>query len=281
MAFGSELGAVGFGIAASLSWGTSDFSGGLASKRASVYGVILISNVVGLALLLALALAWGEAWPSRSDMIWGMASGLVGSLALLTFYRALSVGQMGLVAPVGAVVGTAIPVLFSVAIVGLPRPAQMLGFAVAIVSVWLIARAPGKTLRPAGLGLAIGAGIGFGVFFILVDQISADSVFWPLVGARGASFAVVLSITLARRQPWMPSRAALPIIVLAGLLDVGGNVFFLLATQAGRLDVASVLSSLYPAVTVLLARMILDERLSRAQSVGIATALAAIPLIAG
>lgn len=281
MANGTGFAAVGFGLAASFSWGTSDFSGGLAAKRAPIFGVMAISYTVGLALLIGLALARAEAIPSAADLAWSAAAGIAGATGLTAQYRALAVGRMGIAAPVAAVLGAAIPVGFSAAAEGLPGTAQLGGFALAILSVWLISRPSGVDGRQDGIGLAVLAGLGFGLFFILLDQVSEDAVFWPLVSARGCSLVIMLALAISSRRAWRPSMHALPVVLLAGVLDVGGNTFFLLASQAGRLDVASVLSSLYPAVTVLLARFLLDEHIARVQAAGVIAALVAIPLIAG
>jgi drug/metabolite transporter (DMT)-like permease len=277
---GTELAAVGFGLAASLSWGTSDFSGGMAAKRVHIFGVMTISYAVGLVLLIALAVARGEPVAAASDLLWAAGAGLAGAAGLTAQYRALAVGRMGIVAPVAAVLGATIPVIFSAFSEGVPGSLRVIGFGLAILGVALISRARTAGSGADGLGLAVIAGLGFGLFFILIDQVSDDAVFWPLVAARGASFAVLLIVALSSGQTWLPSRSGLRIVLLAGALDVGGNTFFLLAAQSGRLDVASVLSSLYPAVTVILARGILKEHVTRAQGIGIAAALIAIPLIA-
>jgi len=277
---GAGLGAVTFGLLASLSWGASDFSGGLSARRVHVFGVITVSYAVGLALLVALALARSEPIPKGSDLVWGAAAGLAGVTGLTAQYRALAVGRMGIVAPVAAVLGTSIPVLFAAISEGLPGAGQLAGFALAIAGVWIIARPEVSGGRPDGLGLAVLAGLGFGAFFILIDQVSEGAVFWPLVAARGMSFVVLALIVMANSVAWRPDRSALPLVIVAGVLDVGGNTFFLLAAQAGRLDVASVMSSLYPMVTVLLARLVLQEHVTRLQTAGIAAAVAAIPLIA-
>jgi drug/metabolite transporter (DMT)-like permease len=252
----------------------------MAAKRVHIFGVMTISYAVGLVLLIALAVARGEPVAAASDLMWAAGAGLAGAAGLTAQYRALAVGRMGIVAPVAAVLGATIPVIFSAFSEGVPGSLRVIGFGLAILGVALISRARTAGSGADGLGLAVIAGLGFGLFFILIDQVSDDAVFWPLVAARGASFAVLLIVALSSGQAWLPSRSGLRIVLLAGALDVGGNTFFLLAAQSGRLDVASVLSSLYPAVTVVLARGILKEHVTRAQGIGIAAALVAIPLIA-
>jgi drug/metabolite transporter (DMT)-like permease len=280
MHLSSELAAVGFGLIASLSWGTSDFSGGIAAKRAPIFAVMVFSYGIGLALLASLALFSGEPMAEPIDLIWGAVGGVSGGVGLTAQYRALSLGRMGINAPISALLSSMIPVVFAALTEGLPTTIQLAGFALALISVWFLARPSSVGDDHQGIGLAVAAGVGFGLFFILLGQVSDDAVFWPLASARGASFLFLLSMALLSRQGWSPRRAVIPIMLLAGLLDVGGNTFFLLSAQAGRLDVASVLSSLYPAVTVILARVLLHEHLTRLQTLGVILALLAVPLIA-
>jgi len=278
---GAPLAAAGFGLASAASWGAGDFSGGLAARRSPVLPVVIISQSVGLATVTLLSLARGEPLPPLAAVGWGSAAGALGAAGLLALYRALAVGRMGIAAPVGAVVAAALPVLFAALFQGFPSVAQVAGFALALVGVWFLSRPEGARGRPEGLDLALLSGVGFGGFYILIAQAPASAVFWPLVAAKTTSVVVMLALAGGAGRFRLPGREVLPLVVTAGVLDVGGNAFFVLAEHAGRLDVASVLASLYPATTVLLARLILKERVSRTQAVGIAAALAAIPLIAG
>ena len=290
---GIELAAVVFGLASALSWGAGDFNGGLASKRASVFVVMTVGHAVGLVLLLVLALAWGEAFPPITSLLWGLAAGTSGAVGLAALYRGLAIGRMGLVAPLSAVITAGLPVLFGAATQGVPGAWKILGFALALLGIWLIAGAEDAGGGRAGLGLALLAGCGFGMFFILVARAGQSAVFWPLAAARLASLtlASLLLLLYQNREsrtenPQVGSRFAmlespglLVIILLSGALDVAGNAFFVLASQSGRLDVAAVLASLYPASTVLLAALLLGERVSRVQALGIGAVLAAIALI--
>lgn len=275
-----EFAAVIFGLASALSWGAGDFSGGLATKRAPVFNVLAISHAFGLLLLLVLALAWREPLPATADLGWGLAAGLAGAVGLASLYRALAVGQMGLVAPLSAVLTAALPALFSMFTEGLPGAPQLVGFALAAVGIWLVAGTGAAGSARDGLGLAVLAGCGFGAFFILVHRAGSSAVFWPLVAARVGSLSMVLPIALVRRQPLQLDRRLLGVVLLSSTLDAAGNAFFVLAGQAGRLDVAAILSSLYPAATVLLATLLLGERVTRVQLAGIVAALVAIVLIA-
>jgi drug/metabolite transporter (DMT)-like permease len=276
----SLLGVV-FGLASAVSWGTGDFSGGLASRRANVYAVVISSQSVGLVMLVALALLLAEPVPPTVDILWAAGAGLVGSLALSALYRGLATGRMGVVAPVSAVVSAAVPVLFGLFVEGLPGMLQLLGFAVALVAVWFVSRTDGATAAAVPeLGLAFLAGLGFGLFLIIIGRLSSSSVLWPLVTARAAGISFLSLTALLLRQTALPAWRQVPLIVVVGLCDAGGNAFYALAARAGRLDVAAVLSSLYPAVTVLLARSVLNERLERHQWLGVAGALLAVVLIA-
>jgi drug/metabolite transporter (DMT)-like permease len=268
-----------FGLAASLCWGSGDFSGGLASRRASASSAVTAAYAAGFVLLIALALILKEPFPGPLNIMWGGLAGVVGGLGLVAFYSALSLGQMGIVAPVSAVLTAGLPVLFGAITEGFPGWLQVGGFVLALLAVVLISRPDSSKGRPRGLGLALVAGCGFGCFFIFISRVGHGEIFWPLAVARCTSVLLLLIIALFRRQQVMPKRAAMFLVLLAGVLDAIGNAFFVLAAHSGRLDIASVLSSLYPAATVLLAALVLRERMTRIQAGGILLALIAIPLI--
>jgi drug/metabolite transporter (DMT)-like permease len=193
--------------------------------------------------------------------------------------RGFVTGRMGIVAPVSAVLGAAIPVILTAFTEGLPRQLQLLGFGLALTSIWLLSRPERLGGRPAGLGMALLAGLGFSGFFIAIDQVSQSAVFWPLVAGRLAACAVMAAFALATRRPLIPSPFPLGLFVLAGILDVSGNLFFLLAMQLGRMDVTVVLGSLYPAVTAILAWLLTKEHMARLQMMGVAIAVLAIVVI--
>jgi drug/metabolite transporter (DMT)-like permease len=193
--------------------------------------------------------------------------------------RGFAAGRMGIVAPVSGVLATAIPVIFAALTEGLPRELQLVGFGLALVSIWLLSRPERLNGRPAGLGMALLAGLGFGGFFTALGQVGESAVFWPLVAGRLAACTLMVAFALSTRRPVVPQGAPLRLLVLAGLLDIAGNLFFLLAVQSGRLDVVSVLGSLYPAVTAILARLITREHMARLQAIGVAVAVLAIGLI--
>ena len=269
-----ELTAVTFGLLSALSWGSGDFSGGLASRRFPAAAVAFWVNVVGAVLFALIALLRSEAFISR-DIPWAMAAGASGALGLTCLYRAFSMGQMGLVAPTAAVAGAVIPVVVATTLEGLPTGLQLVGFLLGFAGVWLASQS-GQTGRPPGLVYALLAGLGFGLYFVFIDRV--EGLFWPSSVAKLVAFSVVWLLVLRARVA-VPELKQMPLMVVAGVLDAGGNIFFLLATQAGRLDVAAVVSSLYPASTVLWAALLLHERMNRSQALGVALALVAIGLI--
>lgn len=275
----STLLAALFALSAATAWGSGDFTGGLASRRVGPFSTVLISYTVGLLALVMVALARFEMLPSLADLLWGTLAGLFGLAGLGCLLRGFATGRMGIVAPVSAVLATAIPVLFAAFTEGLPHALQFLGFGLALAGIWLLSRPEPLGGRPAGLGMALLAGLGFGTFFTALSQVGPRAIFWPLAAGRLAACGLMLAIALITRRPLLPPRAPLGLLALAGLLDVGGNLFFLLATQSGRLDVAAVLGSLYPAVTALLAWLVAREHIAHLQMVGVAAAILAIVLI--
>lgn len=278
---GAEALAVIYGLASAVTWGAGDFSGGLAVKKANPYSVVAISQGTGLVLLLAIVLITGEPLPPLIDLVWGGLAGLGGGIAVLLLYRALAVGQMGIAAPVTAVLAATGPVIFSAFTEGAPGTVQLAGFVVAVVGVWLLSRPAGPIGRPEGLGLAVLSGLMIGAFLILLDQAGDTALYWPLIAARVASLTMMSGLAVINRGAGhFPNRRTMPVVLLSGVMDVAGNAFFLLAAQVGRLDVATVISSLYPASTIVLAAIFLKERVRSLQAVGIVAALVAIVLIA-
>jgi drug/metabolite transporter (DMT)-like permease len=273
------LATVVFGLAASLFWGSGDFSGGLAARRDNASSVVFAAYAIGAVLLIVLALIWREAFPSPLGLLWGGLAGIAGAIGLVAFYKALAIGRMGIIAPVSAILTAGIPVLFSAFTEGLPSLQQVGGFVLALFAIGLISRPERAQGRPEGIGLALLAGCMFGCYFILVSRLNVTSTFWPLAVARLVSMLFLLALGGFRLRKMLPKRTVAPLVVLTGAFDAIGNAFFVLATHIGRLDVAAVLSSLYPAATVLLAAIVVRERVTRIQLLGILCALVAIPLI--
>lgn len=271
--------AAAFALSAAAAWGSGDFTNGMIARRVGAFRAVLVSYIVGLIALVVVALARLEVLPPSTDLLWGALAGLVGMIGLGFLLRGFATGRMGIVAPVSAVLATAIPVIFAALTEGLPRQVQLLGFGLALVSIWLLSRPEPLGGRPAGLGMALLAGLGFGGFFTLLSQIGDNAVFWPLATGRLAACALLAAFALTTRRSVIPPRSSLGLLILAGVLDVSGNLFFLLAIQSGRLDVAAVLGSLYPAVTAILALLVAGEKMARLQAIGVAVAVLAIVLI--
>jgi drug/metabolite transporter (DMT)-like permease len=276
---GSTTEASGLSLLAAASWGGGDFSGGLAAKRASVFRVVAAAHACGLMAMLAMVWITGEPLPPRSDLWWGAFAGFSGAFGIAALYRGLAIGRMGVVAPVASVVTGCLPVLVGFRTEGLPDRFQLAGFGLALVSIWLVARPNEHIDSHRGLGLAVLAGVTFGLFLIASKQAGHHGVFWPLVAARAVSTALMATIVAFLPRDPQPLRSVLWPIVLSGILDSAGNALFIGATRHGRLDVAAVLSSLYPASTVILARVLLKERISPMQGAGIVGALVSVALI--
>lgn len=272
-----------FGLTSALTWGAADFCGGLASRKVKAYQAVLFGEAVGLALLLVAALFFGEPPLSWSAWLMCTIAGSMGVLGLLLFFLAMAKGQMSVAAPVSALTAAILPVIVGSLLEGFPGGLTFIGFALALTAIWFISQPDGGPkslrLRLADLSLPLIAGISFGVYLILIHRGSQNGLFWPMVSSRLAGVVTMMIYTLVTRQPFLPPKSVWPLLILNGVLDVSGNGLYILAGQAGRMDVAAVLASLYPASTVLLAGLFLHERLSRLQLAGILAALAAIVLM--
>ena len=275
----APLAPAAYSLTAVLAWGTSDFLGGYATRRANAFLFTSIVNAGGLLMMTTLVGATHPALPSAHSALWGLAGGISGGAALAIFYRALSSGKMGLAAPVAAVLGAAIPTFFSMITEGFPSSIRILGYGLAAVGLWLISRSEEDT-TPENIKLAVLAGIGFAGFYLCVRQGGGSSVVWIASLTRTGGLLITGLIVLAQGRFREITAAGIRWAVLTGCLDSLGTMLFVRASQSGRLDEAVVLSSLYPAVTVLLARLFLKEQFTPWKLAGICTALAAVPLIA-
>jgi drug/metabolite transporter (DMT)-like permease len=279
-----------------LIWGTSDFAGGYGSRRANAFVLTAFSHICAFALMLTIALAQHAAFPSRTSILWALAAGALGGFSLALFYRALATGQMGLTAPIAALLGAAIPTLADIAIEGAPSRWTLTGFALAILAIYLITR-PEKSdtppdrldqsgvrlrsrARPAGVGLAALAGVGFAGFYLCIHQAGSGSPAWVAAISRIGSFTLTAAAVVFTRAPLTLDRPRAALGVIAGTFDISASALFIYASRHGRLDEAVVITSLYPAVTVILARLVLKEHFSRWRVIGLLAALAAVPMIA-
>jgi drug/metabolite transporter (DMT)-like permease len=285
-------------LLAALFWGGGDFSGGMGSKYAggtlgSALRILLLSHSTSLILLLTFAVLHGDPFPHGAPLAWALLAGATGALALACFYIALARGSMGASAAVSGLLAAAIPAAVSMLGEGFPGTGRLLGFLIAGVAIWMVAAAPTGVLEaPAPkssstMGLAIVAGAGFGIYFVALKMAGSAGLVWPMATARVGSLCVcsllLLAISTRSRMSALAQgrlcRGAVLWALSGAVLDSSGNTLFLAATRAGRLDVAAVLASLYPASTILLAAWVLKERFSRRQALGMAIAATAVVLI--
>ncbi|MGH9258043.1 MAG: EamA family transporter [Vicinamibacterales bacterium] len=277
-------------LASAVLYGAADFLGGLASRRASTIAIVLVSQAAGL-VPLALLLLVLPAAPSRQDFIWGTIAGLAGSVGVALLYRALAVGTMSIVAPTTAVCAVMLPVLVE-ALRGERLPAVTQGgIALAIVAIVLVSQHDPSGLvddrplqrrgLPPGILLAFVSGVAIGLFFLALARTSAAAGLWPLLASRGLSMVVFGAVVVVSSQPLRLQRSVLKTAVACGVVDMFANALYLLASRGGPLSVVVTLASLYPASTVVLARVVVGERLSRRQGLGIVCALVAVVVIVG
>jgi drug/metabolite transporter (DMT)-like permease len=282
-------------LAAAVTFGTADFCGGVATRRVNVLVVVLLSQALGSFALALCLIAFSNEPPSVRAFSWGAAAGIAGTLGIVLFYRALAEGSMSIVAPVTAVEAACVPVLFGLLIGERPSALALLGVVTALPAVALVSSSEspetvaGDAPRSSagrwarfgvnGIPQAVGAGLCFGAFFILVERAGPSGGLWPVVGVRIVSTVAMVVAILITRPSFAGVRENLGLLTVAGTLDVTANVFFLVATHHTLLSIAAVLTSLYPAVTVLLATAILKERLRPVQLVGLVGALVGVALI--
>ena len=266
-----------------MSWGTGDFFGGLASRRAHVLTVLVVSQAVGLFGVAAWALASGDAPPGIGDMLPAAGAGAAGAAGLAALYRGMAIGAMGIVAPISAV-SPAVPLGVDLLRGDAPGGIQWAGIATALAGVVLLAREPGGSARGAGLAagvsLALVAALGFGLFVVGLDAASDGGATWAVVVARTSSTVLALCAVLVVSAPLRPQRSLLPAIAAVGLFDTTANVLVAFATTYGSAGIVAVLSALYPLTTIVLARIFLAERLDRHRRVGGVLALAGAALVA-
>jgi uncharacterized membrane protein len=285
--------AVVLGLLAAITYGSADFLGGLATKRNPALRVALVSQIIGFAAYLV-ALPFlpegrftGEAW------LWGGLAGLTGGLGLAFLYRGLAHGRMSVVAPITAVIAAVIPVAFGLLTGERPSALQLVGIALAIPAIALVSSVPHSSANPSAAGTtvrsraaslgvfdALVSGIGIGLFFITLARPGEDTGVYPLVAARIASVSMFLVLVLVTRISFRPARGTVGIVAASGVIDVTANLLYLLGTREGLVSVVAVLTSLYPGATVALAWVVVKERLSVTQLVGLGLALAGVASIA-
>ena len=278
-----------FGLLAAATYGAADFIGGRVSRAVDVFTVVFVSQLIGAVPLLVAVPFLVDGGPTARALTWGAAAGIGGGGGVLLLYRGLAVGRMSVVAPVTGVVAACLPLVFGLATGERPGVIALAGVALALLSVILVSSSPpqdgesdvqlGDRVEPirSGVPHAFGAGTCFGLFFVFLDMTGSNV--WPLVGTRGASLALVGIAVFVLRKPVRTPPGTILSIGTAGVLDVAANVFYLVSTRFGLLSLVAVLTSMYPAVTVLMARVILKEKMVLTQLMGMALAGAAIVMI--
>lgn len=283
----SQFAPVACSVSAVFVWGASDFAGGYGCRRANAFVLTAFAHGCAFVWMSAIALGSHASLPNGASIFWAILAGSIGGFSLAIFYGALAQGHMGLSAPIAALLGASIPTMVDIALQGAPSRWSLIGFGLAILAIWLITRPESEAAvqrteseAPKGVAAAALAGVGFAGFYLCIHQASGSPI-WDAAISRIGSFTATAIAVVATRARLHLDRPALALGAFAGFFDVSGTALFIFASQHGRLDEAVVITSLYPAVTVLLARLVLKEHFSRWKFVGLLAALAAVPLIAG
>jgi drug/metabolite transporter (DMT)-like permease len=285
----SGLGFIALGLAAASFWGASDFLGGLATRKGQVMAVVAVAHGLSLVLLVVAAFVLRSPLPPHRFMLLGLCAGTVGGVALILYYQALSLGEMGITTALSGLLTALVPIVHSFLTQGSPKLTQLAGFVVAGAAIALIAYAPAGSPRLLALGLGSIAGLCFGIFLVILKEGATYSLLWQLVFSRVASSTLAGGLLLGvllrpsdnagvwRKKPG--GTGFLWVAGAAGVLEATGSLLYMQATREGRLDVAAVLASLYPTVTIVLAAWFLKERATSSQTVGMALALGAVVLV--
>jgi uncharacterized membrane protein len=268
-------------LAAALCWGAGDFLGGVATRRLAVITVLVASQAVGLAGVVVWVLVARDPVPRLSELIPAALAGVAGLVGLGALYRGLAIGAMGIVAPISAA-SPLVPLVVDATRGVVPGAVQWLGITLVLAGIAALALEPaGERRFASGVGLALVAALGFGLFFVGLDAGADESAPWAVVAARTTSVAIAATTALlVTRTSLRPPRSLVPVLVAIGVLDTGANVLIAFASTRGAAGIVAVLSALYPVVTVVLARIALGERLTSTRRVGAGVALAGAALVA-
>jgi drug/metabolite transporter (DMT)-like permease len=271
-----------FGLTSAAVWGAGDFTGGLASRKTGAYRAVVYGEMIGLIMILVVALIVWQPVPKPGIWALSMLAGAFGTMGILLLYYSMTKGLMSIAAPISALLAALLPVIIGIFTESLPTWLTFIGFAFALAAIWLISQSKEgvKDLvsHITDLRLPLLAGVGFGTYFVLINAATHTATLWPMVASRVGGILILVLYMIVRRETWKVEKDAWSMIFINGILDIGGNLFFVLAGQVGRLDISAVLSSLYPGSTVILAWIFLKERLSRTQWIGIIAAMIAIIL---
>ncbi len=272
----------GMAVLSSITYGAADFLGGLATKRSTTFSVVVFSQLSGLILVLLSLPFLPASSPTVNDFAWGAASGLAGGIGVALLYRGLAIGVMSVVAPVTAVCAVVIPLVVGAALGERPTGLALLGVLLALLAIILVSQTghlEGGKRATTGVPIAIASGIAIGLFLVFLERTGPSAGLWPLVAARVVSVAFFSLGGLMLRKELLPRRESLAMVIGGGALDMLANILYLLAVRQGLLSIVATLTSLYPASTIILARILLGERLRLLQQAGVACAVVAIVLI--
>lgn len=269
-------------------YGAADFLGGIAARRSSTIAVVILSQFAGLLTILLMLPFLPPAQSSTADLGWGSLAGLTGGTGVALLYRALAIGRMAVVAPITAVCAVVVPVMVEIVFGRQPAARTLAGISLAMVAIVLVSQQPtsasaGDSRRrhilPLGSVLALLSGIAIGLFFLSLARTHSTAGFWPLVAARATSVTLFAAIAVAGAKSLKMPAGAVRIAIAGGVVDMLANALYLIASRYGSLSVVVTLSSLYPASTVVLARIVLGEHLSAWQALGLGCAIGAVALI--
>jgi drug/metabolite transporter (DMT)-like permease len=273
-----------FALASALFYGLGDFAGGYAAGKSRVLPVLVVSQIFGLATATIALIALWSGPPSVADFSWGLVGGLCGALGIVVLYRGIAHGIVAIVSPTAALIGATLPLVVGLLLGDRPGLQALLGIGLCVPAIVLLSASPdgaGSGRRAARSSLAQGllAGLGFGLFAVALSRPGVHSGFWPLIAARFASITVALVVLLARREPIVINKGGRAAAILAGILDMVANIFFVLASSTGLLSLAAVITSLYPGPTVLMARLVFKERIAPRRALGLGLSLVGLALI--
>jgi len=275
---------IALAAASALFYGLGDFSGGYAAGKSKVLSVLVVSQACGLlTALLAIAFTRPGA-PGAADLVWGLTGGVAGAFGIVTLYRGIAKGVVAIVSPTAALVSAVLPIAVGLALGDEPGALAFVGMGLCVPAVVLLSLGPkggesGRGGVKASLVHGLIAGLGFGLFYVALSRPGVGSGFWPLVAARLASITVAIVVMLARRERLVVNRGGRIAAMLAGVLDMAANFLFVLASGAGMLSIVAVIVSLYPAPTVLMARLVFKERFGPVRILGLLLTLAGLALI--
>jgi drug/metabolite transporter (DMT)-like permease len=269
-------------LCSALLYGVSDYCGGRATRTASTFVVALVGQLASLTLTVVVVIVLADPFPAAADVGWSGAAGVASTVGITAFYFALANGAMTVVAPITAVVSAVVPVAVGIATGERPGAVALGGVALAVVAVALVSGVGGRAERPTPLRIvlvAIVAGAGFGLLFVFLDRTSDGSGLWPLLLAQVTSVPILAAVCVRRRVRFAMIGSGARLMVLAGSLAVAANVAYLAATREGLLSLVAVITSMYPASTVVLATVVDHERMSNTQAIGLGLAIGSLGLV--